>query len=34
MSNSKEDVQNNNLICSKINNGINDEEIIINDKDK
>ena len=34
MSNSKEDAQNNNLICSKINNGINDEEIIINDKDK
>ena len=34
MSNSKEDAQNNNLICSKINNGLNDEEIIINDKDK
>ena len=34
MSNSQEELENNNLISSKIKNGLNDEEIIINDKDK
>ena len=33
MSNSKEDAQDNNLVCSKINNGQIDEEIVINEKD-
>jgi hypothetical protein len=33
MSNSQEEIDNNNLISSKIKNGLNDEEIIINDKD-
>ena len=30
MSNSQEELENNNLISSKIKNGLNDEEIIIN----
>ena len=33
MSHSKEDPQDNNLVCSKINNGQIDEEIVINEKD-
>ena len=34
MSNFQEEQENNNLVYSKINNGLNDEEIIINDKDQ
>ena len=34
MSNIQDEQENNNLVYSKINNGLNDEEIIINDKDQ
>ena len=34
MSNIQDEKENNNLVYSKINNGLNDEEIIINDKDQ